>query len=238
MKLDILVLAAHPDDAELCCGGTIARHVSMGHKVGIVDYTQGELGTRGTPEIRAQEAKAAAEILGLSVRENLGFADGFFKNDEEHQRAVISVIRKYQPDVLLANAIYDRHSDHGRAAQLATDSCFLAGLAKIETMSDGKVQAPWRPKALYHYVQSQFIEPNFIVDISDFWDSKVASYMAYKSQVFDPNSQEPHTYISSPQFLKLIESRAVEFGHAIGVKYGEGYTVRRYPGINSLFDLL
>jgi N-acetylglucosamine malate deacetylase 1 len=238
MKLEILVLAAHPDDAELCCGGTIARHVSMGHKVGIVDFTQGELGTRGTPEIRAQEANAAAEILGLSARENLGFADGFFKNDEEHQRAVISVIRKYQPDVVLANAIYDRHSDHGRAAQLAADSCFLAGLPKIETMLDGEQQAPWRPKAVYHYIQSQFIKPDVVVDVTEFWDKKVASYKAYKSQVFDPESNEPQTYISSPHFLQLIEARGIEYGNAIGTIYGEGFTVRRIPGVTNLFHLL
>jgi len=238
MKLDILVLAAHPDDAELCCGGTIARHVSMGHKAGIVDFTLGELGTRGTPEIRAKEAAAASEILGLSARENLGFADGFFKNDEEHQRAVIRIIRKYRPEIVLANAIYDRHSDHGRAAQLAADACFLAGLAKIETTLDGLLQEPWRPKAVYHYIQSQLIKPDLIVDVTGFWDKKVASYMAYKSQVFDPESNEPQTYISSPHFLRLIEARGVEFGNAIGTTYGEGYTVRRYPGITNFFDLL
>jgi len=238
MKLDILVLAAHPDDAELCCGGTIARHVSMGHKAGIVDFTLGELGTRGTPEIRAKEAAAASEILGLSARENLGFADGFFKNDEEHQRAVIRIIRKYRPEIVLANAIYDRHSDHGRAAQLAADACFLAGLAKIETTLDGLLQEPWRPKAVYHYIQSQLIKPDLIVDVTGFWDKKVASYMAYKSQVFDPESNEPQTYISSPHFLRLIEARGVEFGNAIGTTYGEGYTVRRIPGVSNLLHLL
>ncbi len=238
MKLDILVLASHPDDAELCTGGTIAKHVSLGHKVGIVDFTKGELGTRGTPEIRMQEAAKASEILGLSVRENLGMADGFFKNDEAHQREVIKVIRKYQPDIVLANAIYDRHSDHGRAAELAYDSCFLSGLTKIQTEVDGKPQTAWRPRAVYHYIQSQFIQPDFIVDISGFWQTKVDSYRAYKSQVFDPESKEPETYISKPQFLKLIEARAIEYGHAIGVEYGEGYTVRRQPGIRQLFDLL
>jgi bacillithiol biosynthesis deacetylase BshB1 len=238
MKLDILVLASHPDDAELCTGGTLAKHIAMGYKAGIVDFTQGELGTRGTVEIRKQEAKSASQILGLSIRENLGFADGFFRNDELHQREVIKVIRKYKPDIVLANAIYDRHSDHGRAAELAADACFLSGLAKIETEVEGKKQDPWRPKAVYHYIQSQFITPDLIVDISDYWDVKVASYMAYKSQVFDPESNEPETYISSPQFLKLIEARAVEFGNAIGTKYGEGYTVRRFPGVNNLLDLL
>ncbi len=238
MKLDILVLASHPDDAELCTGGTLAKHIALGYKAGIVDFTRGELGTRGTVEIRAQEAARASEILGLSARENLGFADGFFRNDEAHQREVIRIIRKYQPDIVLANAIYDRHSDHGRAAELAADACFLSGLARVETSLDGAAQKPWRPKAVYHYIQSQFIEPDLIVDISDFWEQKVASYMAYKSQVFDPASKEPETYISSPQFLKLIEARAVEFGNAIGTKYGEGFTVRRYPGVKSLLDLL
>ncbi|WKZ58057.1 MAG: bacillithiol biosynthesis deacetylase BshB1 [Cyclobacteriaceae bacterium] len=238
MKLDILVLAAHPDDAELCCGGTIARQIALGNKVGIVDFTRGELGTRGTPELRLQEAAKAADILKLSTRENLGLPDGFFRNDEEHQREVIRAIRKYQPEIVLANAIHDRHSDHGRAAELGTDACFLSGLAKIETTLDGKPQQAWRPKAVYHYIQSQFIEPDFIVDISDFWEVKVASYMAYKSQMYDPQSKEPETYISKPEFLKLIEARAVELGHAIGVKYGEGYTLRRYPGVRNLFDLI
>ena len=238
MKLDILVFAAHPDDAELCCAGTMAKHISLGHKVGIVDFTKGELGTRGTPEIREKEAANASAILKLSVRENLGLADGFFRNDEAHQRAVISAIRKFQPEIVLANAIYDRHSDHGRAAELAADACFLSGLAKVETKLEGKIQQAWRPKAVYHYIQSQFIKPDFIVDISDFWEIKLASYMAYKSQVYDPTSKEPQTYISTPEFLKLIESRAIEFGHAIGAKYGEGFTVRRFPGVRNLFDLV
>jgi N-acetylglucosamine malate deacetylase 1 len=238
MKINILALASHPDDAELCTGGTLAKHIALGYTAGIVDFTRGELGTRGSVEIRQQEADRASEILGLSVRENLGFADGFFRNDEEHQRAVIRVIRKYQPDIVLANAIHDRHSDHGRAAELAADACFLSGLAKIETETDGVKQQPWRPRAVYHYIQSQFITPDIIVDISDFWAKKVASYMAYKSQVFDPESTEPQTYISSPHFLKLIEARAVEFGNAIGTQYGEGYTVRRFPGVKNLMDLL
>lgn len=238
MKLDILVFAAHPDDAELSCSGTIARHVSIGRKVGVVDLSRGELGTRGSAEIRARESAEASKILGLSIRENLGLADGFFRNDEEHQRALITVIRKYQPEIVLGNAVYDRHSDHGRAAQLVDDACFLSGLAKIETTDNNTKQSQWRPKAVYHYIQSQFINPDFIVDISDFWETKVASYKAYKSQVFDPQSKELQTYISTPEFLKLIEARAVEFGHAIGVKYGEGFTVKRYPGVKNLFDLL
>ena len=239
MKLDILVLAAHPDDAELGCGGTIAIHVKMGHKVGMVDFTRGELGTRGTIETRASEAAESSKILGLSVRENLGLPDGFFKNDREHQLAVIQAIRRYQPDVVLANAIYDRHSDHGKGASLANDSCFLSGLAKIETKDEnGKKQEAWRPKAVYHYIQSLFIEPDLVVDITTQWETKIQSVKAYKTQFFDPSSSGPQTYISSPDFLRMVESRAIELGHAIGVKYGEGFTVRRYLGVKSLLDLI
>ncbi|MFN8334596.1 MAG: bacillithiol biosynthesis deacetylase BshB1 [Cyclobacteriaceae bacterium] len=239
MKLDILVLAAHPDDAELGAGGTIASHVAKGRKVGVVDFTRGELGTRGTPETRASEAADAAKIMGLSVRENLGLADGFFINDEAHQRKVIQVIRKYQPEIVITNAIYDRHSDHGKGAELAYDSCFLSGLAKIETKDEkGNAQKAWRPKAVYHFIQSQLIEPDFVVDITPFWETKVNAVKAFKTQFFDPNSKEPVTYISTPEFMNLVESRAIEFGHAIGVKYGEGFTVRRYPGVNDLFSLL
>ncbi len=239
MKLDILVLAAHPDDAELGCGGTISKHVKIGHKVGVVDFTRGELGTRGTIETRAGEAAESSIILGLTVRENLGLPDGFFKNDKEHQLTVIRAIRKYRPEVVLANAIYDRHSDHGKGASLAYDSCFLSGLTKIETTdSTGKIQEAWRPKALYHYIQSLFIEPDFVVDITESWDTKINSVKAFKTQFFDPSSSEPQTYISSPEFLRMVESRAIELGHAIGVKYGEGFTARRYPGVKNLLDLI
>lgn len=239
MKLDILVLAAHPDDAELGVGGTIAAHVAKGRKVGVIDFTRGELGTRGTPETRASEAAEGAKILGLTVRENLGLADGFFRNDEEHQRKVIQAIRNYQPEIVLANAIHDRHSDHGKGAELAYDACFLSGLAKIETRDgQGNTQKAWRPKAVYHYIQSQFIEPDFIVDITPHWDTKVKAVKAFKTQFFDPTSKEPTTYISTPEFMNMVESRAIEFGHAIGVKYGEGFTVRRYPGVEDLFNLL
>ncbi|SKC82078.1 bacillithiol biosynthesis deacetylase BshB1 [Ohtaekwangia koreensis] len=239
MKLDILVLSAHPDDAELGCGGTIAKHVSLGHKVGLVDFTRGELGTRGTPETRAVEAANAAKILGVKVRENLGLKDGFFRNDSDHQLKVIQVIRKFKPDVVLCNAIYDRHVDHGKGASLAYDACFLSGLVKIETTDEqGKKQDAWRPKVVYHYIQSQLIEPDFIVDISGYWDTKIEAIKAFKTQFFDPNSEEPETYISSPAFLKMVESRALEFGHALGVKHGEGYTTRRYLGVDNLFDLV
>ncbi len=236
MKLDILVLAAHPDDAELGCGGTILKHVSQGHKVGVVDFTRGELGTRGTPQARETEAAVSAKILGLSIRENLNLADGFFQNDKSHQVAVIQAIRKYHPEIVLANAIYDRHSDHGRASQLAHDACFLSGLAKVETIENGKSQSPWRPRVVYHYIQSQLIIPDLIVDVSGFWDKKMEAVRAFKTQFYDPTSKEPETYVSNPNFLKMVESRGVEFGHAIGVQFGEGFTVRRPVGLKNLMD--
>lgn len=238
MKLDILVIAAHPDDAEISCAGTIARHVSMGYKVGIVDLTRGELGTRGTPEIRAEEAAAAAAILGVSVRDNLGLQDGFFQNDPTHQLAVVRAIRKYQPSIVLANAIFDRHIDHGKGASLAYDASFLSGLVRVETSDEmGKKQQPWRPSAVYHFIQSLYIEPDFIVDVSDHWEIKMNAIKAFRSQFYNPESSEADTYISSPDFIKMLEARGLDWGHAIGARYGEGFTKRRYLGINSLFDL-
>ncbi len=219
MKLDILVMAAHPDDAELSCAGTILKHIAAGKKVGIVDFTRGELGTRGTPEIRLQESADATKILGLHARENLGIRDGFFRNDEETQLKLIEVIRKYQPDIVLANALEDRHPDHGKGAQLAIDACFLSGLRQIKT---GDLPA-WRPAQVYHYIQDRYLEPDFVVDISSQWDQKEAAIRAFKSQFFDPNSAEPASYISSPDFLNFIQARAMEMGHKIGVKYGEGF---------------
>lgn len=238
MKLDILVIAAHPDDAELGCGGTIIKHTSLGHKVGIVDLTRGELGTRGTPETREKEASDSAKILGVSVRENLGLADGFFQNDPESQLAVIRAIRNYQPRIILANAIFDRHIDHGKGASLAYDASFLSGLIKIETLGkDGNKQSAWRPDAVYHYIQSQFINPDFVIDISSEWEGKMKAIKSFSSQFFNPDSKEPETYISKPGFLKMLEARAVEYGHAIGATYGEGFTARRVIGVDSLFHL-
>ena len=237
LKLDILVVAAHPDDAELGCSGTIASQVAKGHQVGIVDLTHGEMGTRGTPELRLQEAAEAAELLGITVRENMGFKDVFFQDDEEHQLKLIQVIRKFQPDIVLANAVSDRHPDHGKGSSLATNACFMSGLSKIETWNEGVKQAPWRPKFVYHYIQNNYIQPDFIVDISAFWDKKIASIAAFKSQFYNPESQEPASFISSPEFLPFIESRAREFGHRIEVKYGEGFTVERFIGVSDLFDL-
>lgn len=236
-KLDILVIAAHPDDAELGCAGTIAAHVSKGYKVGIVDLTHGEMGTRGTPDIRLEESAAAAKALGLSARENMGFKDIYFKDDEFHQLELIKVIRKYQPDIVLANAVTDRHPDHGKGSSLATNACFMSGLVKIDTSYEGVRQEAWRPKLVYHYIQNNYIEPDFIVDITPFWDTKIASIMAFKSQFFDPSSQEPSSFISTPEFLPFVESRARDFGHRIMTKYGEGFTVERYIGVKDLFDL-
>lgn len=218
MKLDILIMAAHPDDAELAVAGTIVDAIAKGKKVGIVDFTRGELGTRGTPEIRLVESAAASEVLGIHVRENLELADGFFQNDRESQLKLIEVIRKYQPELVLANALEDRHPDHGKGAALAIDACFLSGLRKIETGLPA-----WRPKHVYHYIQDRYLEPDFVIDISAHWAKKEAAIRAFKSQFFDPNSTEPASYISSPDFLAFIEARAQEMGHKIGVKYGEGF---------------
>lgn len=238
MKLDILVLASHPDDAELGSGGTMAGHVSMGRRVGVVDLTRGELGTRGSAALREEEAAAAAKILGLSARENLGLKDGFFSHSEAEQRKVIAAIRKYQPDIVLANAIDDRHPDHPKGAELAYVSCFLSGLPKIETQDEkGKLQAPWRPRVMYHYIQSEFVVPDFIVDISAHWETKMNAISAFRSQFYDASSEEPETYISSQSFLRKLEARAVDLGHAIGAAYGEGFTVRRFPGVTDLFHL-
>jgi bacillithiol biosynthesis deacetylase BshB1 len=237
MKLDILVLSAHPDDAELGCGATIAKHVSKGYRVGIIDLTQGELGTRGTMETRQAEAQAAASILGVSVRENLELADGFFSNTPEQQRVVIQAIRTYQPEMVLTNAMNDRHPDHGKGASLVADACFLSGLSKIETHLNGQLQKAWRPKAVYHFIQSYLTVPDFVVDVSGHWPAKMESIRAYRTQFFDPASKEPETFISKPGFLQLVEARGRDLGYSIGAEYGEGFTVRRFPGVEDLFQL-
>lgn len=240
MKLDILVMAVHPDDAELSCAGTIAAHIQAGKKVGIVDFTRGELGTRGTPEIRLAESEEATTILGLHARENLGFRDGFSVNDESHQLVLMEVIRRYQPEIVLANAIDDRHPDHGRAAKLAIDACFYSGLRMVETRDKqtGEVQKPWRPKAVYHYIQDRYLEPDFVFDITPFWEIKDQAVRAFKSQFYNPNSQDPESYLSSPEFLQFVEARARDMGHKIGVTFGEGFTMARPPGVKNLFDLI
>ena len=237
MKLDILVLSAHPDDAELGCGGTIIQAIGRGQNVGMVDLTRGELGTRGTVDIRAREAAEAADILGLASRDNMDFRDSFFINDEAHQMALIEIIRKYQPEIVLAAAPYDRHPDHPRASALIVEACFLSGLSRIQTQIDGKSQIAWRPKAIYHYIQSIHLKPDFVVDVSDHWETKMEAVNAYSSQ-FSSGGDEPETYISNPNFLKMVEARGIEFGHSIGVKYGEGFLTDRNLGVKDLFDLL
>lgn len=238
MKLDILFFGAHPDDVELGCGATIAKEVSLGKKVGIVDLTRGELGTRGTAEIRDEEAKNAGEVLGVSVRENLAFRDGFFTNDEKHQLEVIKMIRKYRPEIIICNAVDDRHIDHGKGSKLVSDACFLSGLIKIETRLDGENQEAWRPKLVYHYIQWKDLKPDFVVDVTGFMDKKVESLMAYKSQFFDPNSDEPTTPIATKNFQDSILYRAQDLGRLINSEYAEGFTVERYLAVNSLGDLV
>ncbi len=239
MKLDILVFSSHPDDAELSCSGTIVSHVTRGKKVGMIDLTKGELSTRGTPETREKEARIAAEILGLSVRENVKMPDGFFNLSKENILTVAGKIREYRPEIVLANAIRDRHPDHGRAAELVEKACFFSGLLKIKiTNSSDKSMEVWRPRALYHYIQSDYIDPDFIVDISDYWETRVQSIKAFSSQFFDPQNEEPETFISKPGFLEFLEGRCKSWGHAIGKTYGEGFTINRKIGIANLFDLI
>jgi bacillithiol biosynthesis deacetylase BshB1 len=238
MKIDILAIGIHPDDVELSCSGTIAKHIAFGKKVGILDLTQGELGTRGNAELRTKEANEAAIILGVSFRTQLNLKDCFFENNEENQKKIIEIIRKHQPEIILCNAISDRHPDHGRASKLVSDSSFYSGLIKIETHSDDKIQQAWRPKAVYHYIQDQYIHPDFVIDISDFIDIKHKAIMAYSSQFYNPSSNEPETPISSKYFIETVNSKMSILGRDIGVKFAEGFTVNRYPGINSLFDLV
>jgi bacillithiol biosynthesis deacetylase BshB1 len=237
MKLDILAFGAHPDDVELGCSATIAKEISLGKKVGIVDLTRGELGTRGSAELRDKEASNAAKILGVSVRENLGFADGFFVNDREHQLEIIKMIRKYKPEIVLCNAIDDRHIDHPKGSKVVSDACFLSGLVKIETELDGVKQEKWRPKVVYHYIQWKNIEPDFVVDVTGFMDKKIDSVMAYSSQFFDPKSNEPETPITSKNFTESIEYRAKDLGRLIGVEYAEGFTTERYVAVENLSKL-
>ena len=238
MKLDILAFGAHPDDVELGCSGTIAKEISLGKKVGIIDLTRGELGTRGSVEIRNLEAAKASKILGISARENLDMRDGFFVNDEEHQMKIIKMIRKYQPEIVLCNAIDDRHIDHGKGSKLVSDACFLSGLRMIETSIDGKNQEAWRPKVVYHYIQWKNLEPDFVVDISNFIEVKMESILAYSSQFYNPNTNEPESPISSKNFLDSVKYRAQDLGRITGVEYAEGFTTERYLAVNSLTDLL
>jgi len=237
MKLDLLAFGAHPDDVELSASGTLIKHVALGKKVGIVDLTRGELGTRGTPEIRDAESDAASTVMGVHVRENLEMRDGFFRNDEAHQLQVIRMIRKYQPEIVLANAIMDRHPDHGRAAELVRDACFLSGLKKIETKEGDVGQEPWRPKSLYHYIQDMWIDPDVLIDISEYWEKRMEAILCFRSQFYDPGSKEPTTYISTPEFLATLKSRAETLGRMIGLTYAEGYTTVRKTGVDHFFML-
>jgi len=238
LKLDILAIGAHPDDVELSCSGVLAKEASRGKKTGILDLTRGELGTRGSAEIRDQEAATAAKILGLSARENIALADGFFANDKESQLKIIEIIRKYKPEIVLCNAIDDRHIDHGKGSKLASDACFLSGLKKIETTLDGEAQEAWRPKHVYHYIQWKNLQPDVVVDISGFIDVKMESVLAYSSQFYDPDNPDSNTPISSKNFQDSVKYRAQDLGRLIGTDYAEGFTVERYPAVDSIFDLI
>lgn len=238
MKLQILAIAVHPDDIELGCAGTLITHAEKGQNVGILDLTKGELGTRGSAEIRMSEANASAEIMGVCLRENAEMRDGFFRNDEEHQMQLIRYIRRWQPDIIIANALEDRHPDHGRAGKLIADACFLAGLRKIETQFDGKAQVAWRPKRIFHMIQDRMLEPNFIVDITKSFDKKLEAIQSFKSQFHNPDSDEPMTYISTNSFLDQIKSRDSLLGKRIGTAYGEGFICENIPGISDLDALV
>ncbi|MES2591816.1 MAG: bacillithiol biosynthesis deacetylase BshB1 [Bacteroidota bacterium] len=238
MKLDILAIGVHPDDVELSCAGTILKHISLGKKCGIVDLTCGELGTRGSGQLRLEEAANAAKILGVSVRDNLMMADGFFKNDSEHQLEIIKKIREYQPEIILCNAVTDRHPDHGRAAALVSEACFYSGLLRIETELNGIKQQHWRPKAVYHYIQDRQLKPDFVVDITPFWEKKMEAIQAFKSQFYDPNSTEPQSPISVKNFMDVVKGKMSVFGRDAGFEYAEGFTVERTIGVESLFDIV
>ncbi len=233
-KLDILAFGAHPDDVELSAGGTLIAHKKMGYSFGIIDLTLGELGTRGTTQIRLKEAANASKIMGSSIRENLKFKDGFFQNDAKHQLAVIKMIRKYRPDVVICNSLKDRHPDHGRAGDLLEDSCFYAGLEKIKTNN----LQPWRPKQILHYIQYQDLKPTILVDISEAMELKMKAIKSHSSQFYDPKSKEPSTMISQPEFLENVKNRASYYGQYIGAKYAEGFIIKKMIGLKDLSNLL
>jgi N-acetylglucosamine malate deacetylase 1 len=239
MKLDILAIGVHPDDVELSCSGTLLRHIKQGKTVGLLDLTKGELGTRGSAQLRTEEAMNAAALMGAKVREQLDLADGFFTQNEADLRKIIAVIRRYQPEIVLCNSVEDRHPDHGRAAKMTSDACFLSGLRRVETFeNDGSLQAPWRPKTVYHYIQDRALKPDFVVDISEFVEPKFELIMAYKSQFFDPNNTEPATPISGQGFLDSIRGKDAVYGRYVGVAYAEGFIAGRTVGVQDLFDLI
>ena len=237
MKLDILAFAAHPDDVEMSCGATIAKYASQGKKVGIVDFTKGQMGTRGTPEMRMEEAAKSSEILNLTIRENLGFEDIYFTNDVDHQLKVVEMIRKYQPEIILANAPEDRHPDHGRAAEVVKAAVFQSGLKKLESTLDGEAQMPWRPRSVYHYIQSTMLKADFVEDVTGYWEQRNEAIMAFASQFHDPNTNEPDTFISSPEFMLMLDARGKMLGQSIGAKFGEGFVVTRNLGVSDMFSL-
>ena len=238
MKLDILAFGAHPDDVELACSGTLIKHIKNGTKVGVIDLTEGELGSRGSRELRYEEAGNASKIMGISARENLNLGDGFFEVNEESLLRVIEMIRKYQPEIVFCNAIKDRHPDHGRGSELVKRAAFLSGLIKIETEIDGKIQEKWRPKQVFHYIQDEYIEPDFVIDITEEFETKMESIYCYSSQFYNPKSTEPQTPISSKEFIDFLDGRARQFGRSIGAKYGEGFTSSNPLKIDSLNDLI
>ena len=236
-KLDILAIGVHPDDIELGCGGTLLKHIDLGYKVGILDLTQGELGTKGSGPLRLQEAKAAKEFAGIDIRENLGFADGFFKNDKAHKLEIIKVLRRYQPDIVLANAFMDRHPDHGNASKLVSEACFLSGLIKVETEDNGVKQEKWRPKKVFHYIQDYHIEPDFVVDVTPFVPAKMEAIKAFKSQFFNPESNEPESPLTMKNFFDYVLGRMTDMGRYINADFAEGFLVERPAGVESLTDL-
>ena len=239
MKVDILAFGSHPDDVELGCGGSILSAISQGLKVGIIDLTKGELGTRGTPEIRKKESEKASEILGVSFRKNLGFKDGFFINDKEHQLKVVEVLREHKPSIIFCNAVKDRHIDHPKGSKLVSDSCFLSGLSKINTnYNNSKNQSPWTPKQIYHYIQWFDLKPDILIDISEFQEKKMKAIMAYESQFYNPKSTEPNTPISSKRFLDSIKQRDQNFGRISGVDSAEGFTVERPPVVKDIKGII
>jgi bacillithiol biosynthesis deacetylase BshB1 len=237
MKLDILAIGVHPDDVELSCSGTLLKHISEGKACGILDLTAGELGTRGSGSLRLQEAADAAKILGVKVRDNLGMADGFFKNDKEHQLMIIKKLREYRPEIVLCNAVSDRHPDHGRSASLVSEACFYSGLRKISTQLNGAEQEAWRPKAVYHYVQDRYNKPDFVVDVTGFADKKMEAIKAFRSQFYDPNSNEPESPISVKNFLDVVLGKMRVWGRDAGFEYAEAFVAERTPGVKDLFDL-
>jgi len=237
MKLDILAIGIHPDDVELSCSGTLLKHIALGKKVGILDLTHGELGSRGSAEIRLQEAKNAALIMGVHTREILNFSDGFFENNKEHQLAIIKMLRLYQPEIVLANATSDRHPDHGRASKLISDACFYGGLRKIESEIEGQIQQHWRPKAVYHYIQDRYLKPDFVVDVTDFVDKKMEAINAYSSQFYNPESKEPETPLTNKLFMDFVKARMITLGREAGFDFAEGFVAERFIGIEDITAL-